>query len=202
MRWTILLSLVLVWTGCRREETAPPAAEPLAARAAAEALAACEVAADRGCVAEHLDLDAKARYLFGPIFTEADDVTRGATRAMLLDLFMAAGPALRRDHFDGGVGEWSVDSADGAQALVTEAGKELHLEYRVVRATGGWRVTDRVRVRGEHRADPKVLVDKFLADFNKGSGRSATLADVNRDLPGFLGSHRARTLRIPKKGHR
>ncbi|MFH1529488.1 MAG: hypothetical protein ABIK09_02005 [Pseudomonadota bacterium] len=207
MRYTIPALLVFAalaaHPGCRREppsEPPVPAADPAAAEAAALALARCEVAADRGCVATHLDLDAKAGILFGALFTEANDATRKAARTMLLDLFMAAGPSLRERHFGGGVGEWSVDSADGDRAVVIEAGETLRLEYRVRRTEAGWRVEDRVRLRGEHRADPKVLVDKFLRDFEKQHDRKATLADVNRDLPGFVGSHRARTLRIPKKG--
>ena len=89
--------------------------------------------------------------------------------------------------------------ADGTDAVVIEAAEKLRLEYRVSHGERGWRVEDRIRIKGEHRADPKVLVEKFLRDFEKGRGRPAVLKDVNADLPGFVGSHRARTLRIPKK---
>jgi hypothetical protein len=189
--------------GCRRDEApadAPAAADPAAARAAAAALADCEIEANRVCVAKHLDLDAKARDLFGARYEAAVDADRGATRTMLLDLFMAAGPSLRRRHFKGGVGAWQVASADADRAVVLEEGDGLRLEYLVARSEAGWRVVDRIRIKGAHRADPKVLVEKFLRDFEKESGRAATLADVNEKLPAFVGSHRARTLRIPGKG--
>ena len=206
LRWTVLwiLGLVLVtgWTGCRRDAGAADSAgapDPAGAKAAAVALASCEVAEDRACVAKHLDLDAKARDLFGALYLEAGDTERKATRTMLLDLFMAAGPSLRRRYFEGGVGAWSIESADGTDAVVIEAAEKLRLEYRVSHGERGWRVEDRIRIKGEHRADPKVLVEKFLRDFEKGRGRPAVLKDVNADLPGFVGSHRARTLRIPKK---
>jgi hypothetical protein len=204
-RW--MMGLVLGFTllatgpGCRR--TPDPAdgstaADPDGAKAAAVALANCEVADDRACVAKYLDLDAKARSLFDALYVDALDTDRKATRTMLLELFLASGPSLRRRYFDGGVGAWSVASADATDAVVFEDGEKLRLEYRVSRTEKGWRVEDRIRIKGEHRADPKVLVEKFLRDFEKGHGKAATLADLNRDLPAFVGSHRARTLTIPK----
>lgn len=208
LRWTVLtiLGIALVsGPGCRRDsasDPAAPAADPDGAKAAAAALADCEIKADRACVAKHLDLDAKAQSLFGPLYADAVDADRRANRTMLLELFMAAGPSLRRRYFDGGVGSWSVASADGARAVVHEEGEKLRLEYHVARGAGGWRVEDRIRIKGDHRADPKVLVEKFLRDFEKGSGRAATLADVNEALPAFVGSHRARTLRIPEKARK
>ena len=206
LRWvhsTILVILLLTaGLGCRRDGAAADAAsagDPAGAQAAAEALAACEVKADRDCVAKHLDLDMKAGVLLGALYQDGTADDRKATRTMLLDLFMAAGPKLRERHFEGGVGTWTVETAGDDDAVVVEAGAKLRLEYRVTRTVHGWRVADRIRVRGEHRADPKVLVNKFLKDFEVAKGQAATLDDVNRDLPGFLGTHRARTLRIPER---
>jgi len=199
---SLFMATLLAAFGCRRSSDAGDARRVVdagPAKAAVEALVRCEIAGDRDCVARRLDLDAKARVLFGTLYSDADDGSRGATRTMLLDMFMAAGPSLRARYFDDGVGALSVVTAEADSAVVLEAGERLRLEYRVARGDAGWRVEDRVRLQGGHRADPRVLVEKFLKDFEGERGRAATLADVNRDLPGFLGTHRARTLRIPKK---
>ena len=206
MRLIVSMLLVLVvlhaLPGCRSSGTSADASSatpnPEEAKAAALALARCEIAGDSACVARRLDLDAKAAILFGDLWTAATAEARAATRVMLQDLFMAAAEKLRTRHFDGGIGEFTATIEGPDLVVVTEAGEGLHLEYRVTRQDGGWRVSDRTRIRGEHRADPGVLVKKFLKDFKAEEGRAATLEDVNRGLPAFLGTHRARTIRIPK----
>jgi len=116
----------------------------------------------------------------------------------LLDHFMAAAKKVRMRHFDGGIGEFSATVESPDLVVVIEAGEGMRFEYRVVRHHEGWRVSDRIRMRGKQRADPGVLVKKFLKDFESKEGRAATLEDVNLGLPAFLGTYRARTIRIPK----
>lgn len=201
----ILTMVVLVVTcalpGCRSSGASADASsspDPDEAKAAAAALARCEIAGDSACVAQHLDLDAKAAVLFGDIWTVASAEPRAATRAMLLGHFMDAAKKVRTRHFDGGIGEFSATVEEPDLVVVIEAGEGMRFEYRVVRHHEGWRVSDRIRIRGKSRADPTILVKKFLKDFETKEGRAATLEDVNLGLPEFLGTHRARTIRIPK----
>ncbi len=206
MRLIVSVFLVLVvlcaLPGCRSSGASADASssspDPEEAKAVAAALARCEIAGDSACVARRLNLDAKAAVLFGDLWTAASAEPRAATRAMLLGHFMAAAKKLRTRHFDGKIGEFTATVDEPDLVVVTEEGEGLRLEYRVIRQDGVWRVADRIRISGKHRADPGVLVKKFLKDFEANEGRVATLDDVNQGLPEFLGTHRARTIRIPK----
>lgn len=175
------------------------APDPEAPRAAVETLARCEAAGDRACAGAILDLDARAAALFPRAWAEAGPEAREAARALLLDQFMSSAAASRRP-FGDGAGELSVIAMERDRATVLETGGgTLSFEYHLLRDGDAWRVTERVRIERGKRLDPAVLVSRFLRTWEAEHGRPPALEDVNRDLPGFLGTNRARMVTVPPR---
>jgi hypothetical protein len=197
VRGWVMLGLALAGLGLL------PGCEGAEGRAVAtvQRLVACEERGDQACVVAVLDLDRKAEGLLGAVYRGARPGPQAAFRELLGRLVLKS-ITLRKKFFAGGRGAFEAKVGDAGLVTVTQRAPAGDFAFVYLVDAKAGRVLERGHERGGVKADPQVVVRRFVEEWRQRAGVEPTLDDYLKEFEGFVEGRTLRTWKVPGRGKR